>query len=181
LFSAWLRDTPMVDGAFDAESVGAAKAAALRDLLDDQIGYHTGRRMRMHRAGKRLILFGEFLFGLLVLLVLIRLLLVYFGADPLGHLPHDTVAVLGVLGLAASAGSAALVGIRAYVEMEMLAEQSQIMLIALRHASMEIEDLDPAAPLASQTLGSALAGVATLMLEDLEGWARLFRAKVVEA
>jgi hypothetical protein len=45
--------------------------------------------------------------------------------------------VLGVFGLAVSAGSAALVGIRAYVEME--------------------------------------------MLEDLEGWARLFRAKVVEA
>jgi hypothetical protein len=44
-----------------------------------------------------------------------------------------------------------------------------------------ITDLDPDVPLASQVLGNALASVATLMLEDLEGWARLFRGKALDA
>ena len=50
------------------------------------------------------------------------------------------------------------------------------------HRQDGLGQLDPsAAVLASQTLGAALAGVATLMLEDLEGWARLFRGKVLDA
>ena len=54
------------------------------------------------------------------------------------------------------------------------------MLKAMRAAEVRILQLDPAAPLASQALGNALAPVATLMLEDLEGWAWLLRAKVMD-
>jgi hypothetical protein len=36
-------------------------------------------------------------------------------------------------------------------------------------------------PLAFQALGRALAGVANLMLEDLEGSARLFKGTVLDA
>jgi hypothetical protein len=49
------------------------------------------------------------------------------------------------------------------------------------HRQDGLGQLDPNAALASQTLGAALAGVATLMLEDLQGWARLFRGKVLDA
>ena len=71
-------------------------------------------------------------------------------------------------------------GIRAYAELKLLAEQSDTMLKAMRAAEVRILQLDPAAPLASQALGNALAPVATLMLEDLEGWAWLLRAKVMD-
>ncbi len=36
-------------------------------------------------------------------------------------------------------------------------------------------------PLASQELGVEVLEVATLMLQDVDGWARLFRVKLVEA
>jgi hypothetical protein len=88
---------------------------------------------------------------------------------------------LGLAGAILPAVSAALVGFRAYAELELLKEQSESMLQAMQRAKRQIMELDPNEPLASQALGSALAGVATLMLEDLEGWARLFRGKVLDA
>ncbi len=66
-------------------------------------------------------------------------------------------------------------------ELEMIAEQFSAMLVAMRRAKKQIEAQDPANPFVSQALGSALAAVATLMLEELDGWARLLRAKVPEA
>jgi hypothetical protein len=94
---------------------------------------------------------------------------------------HGWLLGLGLAGAILPGLSAAFVGIRAYAELELLAEQSDLMLKAMRHARGPIAELDTAAPLASQALGSALAAVTTLMLQDLQGWARLFRAKVVEA
>jgi hypothetical protein len=82
---------------------------------------------------------------------------------------HECRSWLGFLGAMLPAFSAAFVGIRAYVELEMLAEQSDAMLKERRTAKAQIRQLDPGAALASQTLGVALARVATLMLEDLEG------------
>jgi hypothetical protein len=51
----------------------------------------------------------------------------------------------------------------------------------LRRATQQITELDPSAPLASRALGVVLAAVAMLMVEDLEGWARLCRGKVPDA
>jgi hypothetical protein len=50
----------------------------------------------------------------------------------------------------------------------------------LGRAQQRIERLDPQRPLVSQDIGAAAALVATLMLQDLDGWARLFRVKGME-
>jgi hypothetical protein len=41
-------------------------------------------------------------------------------------------------------------------------------------------EIEVGEPLASQILGSEIFGVATLMLQDVQGWMQMFRAKVVE-
>jgi hypothetical protein len=178
-FSAWLRDSPLPSGTIDVNWVENAKTAALHDLLDEQIKYHDDRRTLSYRAGKRLEHLGESLFLLVVILVFVKLGLLFF-VDSIDEITHYILVSLGLLGAILPAASAAFVGIRAYAELEMLAEQSAVMLKALTHARKQIEELNSAAPLASQALGSALAGVALLMLEDLEGWARLFRGKILD-
>jgi hypothetical protein len=94
---------------------------------------------------------------------------------------HVWLLSLGLARAILPALSAAFVGIRAYAELEMLAEQSGTMLDALKQARDRIAEIDPDAPLAPQVPGSEVAEVATLMLEDLEGWARRFRGKVLHA
>ncbi len=178
LFSAWLRDTALPEGTLGAARVAAARDTALTDLLDEQIAYHEARHAQSHSAGKRLVLFGEVTFFAVLAVVVTKLVMLAGGVTPE---VHEALLWLSLAGAILPAASAAFVGIRAYAELEMLAEQSDTMLKALRQARERIADLDPASPLASQALGSALAAVATLMLEDLEGWARLFRGKVLDA
>ena len=88
--------------------------------------------------------------------------------------------IFGLLGTILPAVSAAFIGIRAYAELQLLAEQSHHMAAELERAQHRVERLDPNRPLASQDLGAEAASVATLMLQDLEGWAQLFRVKGVE-
>ena len=180
LFSAWLREQPLPSGGFTGARVAAAKAAALRDLIDEQITYHTTRRAQSKRAGERLQRWGERAFFAVLILVAIKAAVVGFGPEHPGPALEWTMVGFGFLGVVLAAFSAAFVGMRAYAELEMLAAQSDMMLKAMRRAREQIETLDPANPLASQDLGNAVAAVAVLMLEDLQGWARLFRAKVVE-
>jgi hypothetical protein len=119
---------------------------------------------------------GEIFFTLVLLVVIAKFCLLIRSPEAAGWL-----ATLGLAGAILPALSAAFVGIRAYAELELLADQSDLMLRTMRKARAQIMELDPAAPLASQALGRALAAVATRMLEDLQGWARLFRVKSVEA
>jgi hypothetical protein len=181
LFSAWLRDTPLATGALDASRVAAARDAALRDLIDDQIAYHTTRYEQSHRAGRRLVIAGETFFIVVLLIVALKLWMLLFAHAVEPDRLEDWLVALGLAGAILPALSAAFVGIRAYAELELLADQSQAMLTTMTHARGQLEKLDCTAPLASQALGSALASVVTIMMEDLQGWARLFRAKVVEA
>jgi hypothetical protein len=71
-------------------------------------------------------------------------------------------------------------GLRAYAELQLLAEQSRHMEAELKRAKARVERLDPTRKLVSQDLGAEAAAVAILMLQDLEGWARLFRVKGME-
>jgi hypothetical protein len=181
LFSAWLRDTALPTGTIDPLRVEHARDAAQRDLLNEQIDYHTARRTQTYRAARRLAFSGEIAFFAVLIVVLGKLALLSFHLEAPDTAPHGWLHILGLAGAILPAISAMLVGIRAYAELEILAEQSDAMLKALKHAKARIDELDPNEPLASQTLGVALAAVATLMLEDLEGWARLFRGKILDA
>jgi hypothetical protein len=54
------------------------------------------------------------------------------------------------------------------------------MQLEMEAAKDRIQQIEAGEPLASQILGSEIYGVATLMLQDIQGWMQLFRAKVVE-
>jgi hypothetical protein len=179
LFSAWLRDTPLPAETIDRDRVTTVRDTALADLLAEQIDYHTTRQAQAHKAARRLEFLGELAFGLVLAVVLAKLVLLTGGEAT--EALHGWLLPLGLAGAILPAASAAFVGIRAYAELDMLAEQSETMLAALHRSQARIRDLDADAPLASQALGNALASVATLMLEDLDGWTRLFRGKVLDA
>jgi len=168
----------MPTGRVDALWVAAARDAALGGLIDEQIGYHAARRTRSLGAAHWLATWGERLFVAVLVIVLVKLGLLW-GLDI--ETGHQAVLDLGLAGAIVPALSAALFGVRSYTELEMLAEQSKTMLIALHRARQQLQSLAPAAPLASQALGKELAALAILMLEELDGWNRMFREKVVGA
>jgi len=64
--------------------------------------------------------------------------------------------------------------------LELLADQSRRMREAMKRAKQRMRDLDLTRPIASQELGAEVLEVATRMLQDVDGWARLFRVKLVE-
>jgi hypothetical protein len=99
-------------------------------------------------------------------------------ADLWGHL--NWAILFGFFATVLPGASAAFVGIRAYAELPLLAEQSRHMAAELERAHARVERLDPQRPLVSQDIGAEAAVVATLMLQDLDGWARLFRVKAME-
>jgi len=181
LFSAWLRDTPMPSGTMDAATVAVLNRAAASELVQEQIDYHTARATQNSAASRRMVRVGEYLFGLVLALVCIK----FYALWSTRHEHHEgvdpVVLGLGLAGAILPGVSAAFVGIRGYAELELLVDESEAMLKSLYPARAQIAELDPAAPLASQTLGSAVAGVAALMLDDVQGWAKLSRVKIVEA
>jgi hypothetical protein len=54
------------------------------------------------------------------------------------------------------------------------------MVSLLNVARRRIKRIDLKCPLASQDLGAEADAVAETMLQDLEGWQRLFRVKAIE-
>jgi hypothetical protein len=179
LFGTLQRAAPLPEGKFDSTRTGQSRDEVLRDLIEDQLVYHRTRALQSGRASERLGKLGEWFFIAVLVLVAIKLILVA------SHAPHGLIldGLILVLGLAAAilpALSAGFVGIRSYAELPVLAEQSRSMQIAMQAAKDRIQRIEDDEPLASQILGSEIFGVATLMLQDIQGWMQLFRAKVVE-
>lgn len=91
-----------------------------------------------------------------------------------------STALLGLFGVVLPAWSAAAVGMGSYAEWRALAEESNHMVNLLNVARRRIKRIDLKCPLASQDLGVEADAVASTMLQDLEGWQRLFRVKAIE-
>jgi hypothetical protein len=175
LFAAMLRAAPVPHGTFNKAELQRAREIVQRDLVAEQLAYHAGRRTQCERAGHSFVVVGEVLFLLIIGFVGMKLwLLATEQGEWLG-------ACLGLAAAAVPALAAASVGVRAYAELEMLAEQSRRMHAAMETGRRRIETVDLDRPLASQELGAEVLEVATLMLQDVDGWARLFRVKLVEA
>jgi hypothetical protein len=133
----------------------------------------TSRAARWPPSG--LGLAGEWLFVATVVVVVVKLALV---------LAHGPAALTVLLGLAAAllpVVSAGFFVLRAYAELNVVAGQSTAMLRELAQAAVALDSLDLSRPLASQDLGADGYALASTMLADIEGWARLFRVKVIEA
>jgi hypothetical protein len=151
---------------------GTARSAVLEELIAEQRSYHTDRWKMAEAAGHTLTLWGWILFGSVFFCVVVKLVLEF-------EAPSWAV-VFGFLATVLPGVSAGFVGIRAYAELQLIAEQSHHMAAELERAHRRVERLDTTRPLVSQDLGAEAAAVATLMLQDLEGWARMFRVKGVE-
>jgi hypothetical protein len=173
-FAALMRAAPLPDGSFDLATKQRAREIALADLVCEQWQYHHDRHDQYEKASRFLIVWGEYLFVAVLALILLKLVILAVWGGSL------FVTVMGLLAAIVPAAAAASVGIRAYAELQLLAGQSRHMARAMQAAELQIHDLDLSHPLASQELGSLVFGVATLMLEDVQGWARLFRVKLVE-
>jgi len=175
LFEAYLRAAPIAAGRFSAETLGAIRGRVLADLVQDQLHYHADRERQYRRAARSFALWGEILFFLVLLLIVLKLaLLFFFRAD-------GATLALGLLAVIFPALAAGLVGFRSYAELQALAEESHHMIDRLTRAKQRIDRLNLDTPLASQALGARVYEVAITMLQDIDGWARLFRVKIVEA
>ena len=174
-FNAAMRASPLPVGALSGDGLRTIREALAEAPAREQWGYHLKRGRLCTRAAQCLGSAGEALFLLTLLFVVAELALSLSGSG------HSTRHALGVLAAMAPALSAALFGIRAYAELELLAGQSARLAANMRSAMMRIRSVDLTRPLASQELGAEAYEVATTMLHDIEGWAQLFGVKAVEA
>jgi len=147
----------------------------VNDLIAEQIDYHAQRKITNRRAGLGLAWTGELFFFAVLIIILAKF---WIEMHPAAY--HNP-AWLGLAATVLPAISAAFVGIRAYAEIPLLEVQSHHTGAALTAARRRVCRLNMARPFAAQDLGAEAADVATLMLQDLEGWARLFRVKALEA
>ena len=171
-FTAARRAAPLPEGAFTAAALRRARDVG-ESLLREQDAYHESRRVRSTQAARRLGNLGDWLFILTLVAVAGKLALLRDGGAYTGG--------VGVICALLPAAAAGFVGIRAYAEFELLAHQSARMQAAMQAALAELDTLSLDRPLASQELGAEFYGVALSMLQDIAGWAQLFRMKKVEA
>jgi hypothetical protein len=170
-FAAVLRAAPFAVGAFRTAKPYALTLA--RSLVDEQNAYHRIRGARNAVASRRLSQLGEIFFWATLLFGVLKLAAFIKGFE-------GAVAWSAALGICLSAASAAFVGIRAYSEFSLLVRQSAHMLRVLRETSAELDAIDADEPLASRDLGRAMYGLTISMMQDVSGWAQLFRIKGLE-
>ncbi len=188
LFGAVMRAAPLPAGAFTGETLKEPLRLAQDDLIDNQRRYHEGRRTQYSRAGTLLVRTGEALFFAVVLLAGWKTwhILTLHHTDAAHGAPAQPSPLMTLVGLACvilPTVASAMVGVRAYAELQLLATQSRHMAAIMERASARLESLKARLdePLASQELGTVTHVVATNMLQEVDGWARMFRMKVVEA
>lgn len=180
LFMAYQRAALMPRGTIAHLLPGVRNQDVLQDLVEEQLEYHSGRAKMAGGAAKFFEHNGERIFGLVVFCVFFKIILTLGAGAPLTPLDDWVTATLGLLGVILPALSAAAVGIGSYAEWQLLAEESNHMLELLKLAKQRIDRINLKRPLASQDLGAEADAVASLMLQDLEGWQRLFRVKIIE-
>jgi len=176
LFAATQRAAPLPSDDAAGAVQGESGRAVLQDLIEEQLTYHHGRERMAHNASARFERLGSVVFAVVLICAFLKLPAEWW------HWCHNLVAVFcGVAAIVFFGLSAASVALRSYAELQMLAEQSRHMIAELEHAKARVKRLNLQRPLVSQDLGVIAASVATTMLQDLEGWGRLFRGKQLEA
>jgi hypothetical protein len=154
------------------------KLPALRaglELVEQQIDYHSTRRDRASRAGESVRRASEIFFVLAIVFAVAKFGAVLGRVEPVLHW-------IVLVGAFTSAAAGALVSVTAYAEFALLARQSAHMLRILRPSENELDALkhDIEKPLASLRLGRTLFAATTAMMQDITGWAHLFRVKALE-
>jgi hypothetical protein len=166
LFAATQRGAPLPEGSIAGKESGRA---ILFNLIDGQLAYHRRREKTALTASLRLEISSWITFIALFVCVVLKLVM------------REHALLIGLLATVLPGISAAFVAIRSYAELQLLAEQSHHMILELHSARLRVSRLNINRALASQDLGAQAAAIATLMLQDLDGWGRLFRGKLMEA
>jgi hypothetical protein len=184
LFMAYQRGAPPPRGEISAVLSRVLNVDLLQELVDEQLEYHAGRVLTSAGAAEYFEKVGGAILLAVLFIVAVKILLT-IPAVLYGHLDFDAwvdpfTALLGLLGVVLPAWSAAAVGIGSYAEWQALAEESNHMLNLLTLAKKRIQRVNLKRPLASQDLGAEADAVASTMLQDLEGWQRLFRVKMID-
>ena len=179
LWIAWYFLAALRAAPFPTGSMANAKRRALdvgRSLVAEQQDYHQTRRHRSLRAVQWVKRGSEGLFVLTVLFAVGKIFAVHYKMDNALHF-------MVLAGALISAGAGAFVGIRTYAEFALLARQSTHMLLMLEGAERELAAaaLVVGEPLSSRQIGRTLASAAGAMMQDISGWAQLFRNKTIEA
>jgi hypothetical protein len=144
-------------------------------LLEEQISYHETRRAVSHNALQLFEFIGTVTFLLVILCVIVKVMLEFPPYHP------DTMTVFELLTVIFPTISAAFITLRGYAELQLLVEQSRQMAAELKLRKESLQRINLDRYLASIELGEQALGITTLMLQDLEGWGRLFRGKIMEA
>jgi hypothetical protein len=180
LFMAYQRAAVLPHGDIAEVLPNLANESVSQDLVDEQLNYHRARGLSASRASEYFENLGIQVFTLLLICVAVKIFLTEATSYPFAGFVDWTTAILGLLGIILPAVSAASIGIRSYAEWQLLAGQSNHMLQLLTLARKRIARINLKRPMASQDLGTEADAVASLMLQDLEGWQRLFRVKIIE-
>lgn len=174
LFAAQQRCGPLPAGSLLSEAGGVTRRAIICHLLDEQLSYHEERDCICETASLTLERLGICVFLAVIACVTVKIVF----ADAF-HAP-EWAAPFAWAATVLPAVSAAFVGIRAYAELQLLAAQSRHMVAELERARRRVDRIDLKRSLASQDLGGEAAAISAVMLQDLEGWTRLFRIKTAE-
>lgn len=177
-FHAVLRAAPLHAGSIDA-TLKRNMLTQVVALATEQSDYHEARHTSHDRASRRLATAGEAFFVATTIAVFLKVVIAAI-AHALGE-PLSGGNWLAALCTILPAISAALVGIRAYAEFDMLSWQSRRMRHAMLESLQRMRLIQPERPLASDDIGLEMSRLAAIMLEDTAGWAQLFGGKAVEA
>jgi hypothetical protein len=172
LFAAMERAMPI---AATSPADNQLKQEIVHNFIKEQARYHKIREKRSHNALETFESFGTLAFFAVLACVVLKIVLELFVEA------EGPVLLIGLLATVLPGVSAAFVALRSYAELQLLAEQSHYMHAELERAQSRVGRLNMNRVLASQDLGAEAAAVAALMLQDLEGWGRLFRGKLPEA
>jgi hypothetical protein len=174
-FTAVRRAAPIPEGVVAKLELARARDVG-RSFLNEQIDYHDSRHARAVSAAHKLGTWGETCFALTIVSIVIKLWLLWHSDTQ-----HKVASsLLDAVSTLLPAASVTFFGIRAYSEFELLAHQSYCMRHSINTALSELNALSLDRPLTSQAIGAQLYGVAIAMLQDIAGWAQLFRVKMVE-
>ncbi len=173
-FTAGRRAAPLPEGRFTELTLQHPRDLG-SSFLAEQETYHRMRGQRSSLAGRRLGNTGEWLFVVTLIGIGLKLVLLW------NQNARWTLELLGLICALLPAAAAALIGVRTYSEFELLAHQSTRMELTMRTAMADLSKVTIDRPLASQDLGEVLYMLSLLMLQDIIGWAQLFRLKILEA
>ena len=175
LYAAMVRAEPMITDIITPERKAQVREAVATKLIEQQLAFHRKRKIVSLGTHRLLGFFGQCFFGITLLCVAVKAIFPLFFP-----LPKDVSDMLAIVALVLPIMAAALFSLRAYEELELLESQSEWLIQELEAAKLRLAHLDVTQPLALQPLGNETVKVMQLLMQDVSGWAQMFKVKAVE-